>query len=80
MQAHPGRTAPAIRNGHGDGSAQSMVVPGYRSASNSNALYARLRPVLDAIVIPRELILVDDASGRDHRRDARWYEADRACA
>ena len=41
----------------------SVVVPVYRSGQQLNALYARLRPVLDAIDPAWELILVDDASG-----------------
>ena len=41
----------------------SVVVPVYRSGEQLPALYARLRPVLDAIDPAWELILVDDASG-----------------
>jgi glycosyltransferase involved in cell wall biosynthesis len=41
----------------------SVVVPVYRSGEQLRALYARLRPVLDAIDPAWELILVDDASG-----------------
>lgn len=51
---HPSRmTEPAV----------SVVVPVYRSGEQLHALYARLRPVLDAIDPAWELILVDDASG-----------------
>ena len=41
----------------------SVVVPVYRSGEQLPALYARLRPVLDAIDPAWELVLVDDASG-----------------
>ena len=40
----------------------SIVVPAYRSESSLPILVERLRPVLDSLAIPAELILVDDGS------------------
>lgn len=57
----------------------SVVIPVYRSRDNLEALYGRLRQVLDLSLLPWEIVLVDDASGdgtfekmrelheRDHR-------------
>lgn len=63
MQAHPGEPHRPSAAATATDPLVSVVVPVYRSGQQLHALYARLRPVLDAVDPAWELILVDDASG-----------------
>ncbi len=63
MQAQPGEPHPPSAAATATDPLVSVVVPVYRSGQQLNALYARLRLVLEAIDPAWELILVDDASG-----------------
>ena len=44
------------------GGTVSIVIPVYNEAANLRALWERLRPVLDSIVRPSEVIFIDDGS------------------